>query len=29
MHMGVEEAVSQNFRQDLIDTGIVIQTEDL
>ncbi len=29
MHMGVEEAVSQNFRQDLVDTGIVIQTEDL
>lgn len=29
MQMGVEEAVSQNFRQDLVDTGIVIQTEDL
>jgi putative ABC transport system ATP-binding protein len=29
MHMGVEEAVSQNFRQDLVDSGIVIQTEDL
>jgi putative ABC transport system ATP-binding protein len=29
MHMGVEEAVSQNFRQDLVDTGIVIQTDDL
>jgi putative ABC transport system ATP-binding protein len=29
MHMDVEEAVSQNFRQDLVDTGIVIQTEDL
>ena len=29
MHMQVEEAVSQNFRQDLVDTGIVIQTEDL
>ena len=27
--MGVEEAVSQNFRQDLVDAGIVIQTEDL
>ena len=27
--MGLEEAVSQNFRQDLVDTGIVIQTEDL
>ncbi len=29
MHMGVEDAVSQNFRQDLVDAGIVIQTEDL
>jgi putative ABC transport system ATP-binding protein len=29
MHMGVEESVSQNFRQDLVDSGIVIQTEDL
>jgi putative ABC transport system ATP-binding protein len=29
MHMGVEEAVSQNFRQDLVDAGLVIQTEDL
>jgi putative ABC transport system ATP-binding protein len=29
MHMEVEEAVSQNFRQDLVDAGIVIQTEDL
>ncbi|MDE3170402.1 MAG: ABC transporter ATP-binding protein, partial [Acidobacteriota bacterium] len=27
--MQVEEAVSQNFRQDLVDDGIVIQTEDL
>jgi putative ABC transport system ATP-binding protein len=27
--MGVEESVSQNFRQDLVDTGIVIQTEEL
>ncbi len=27
--MGVEEAVSQNFRQDLVDAGIVIQTEEL
>ncbi|HVB87658.1 MAG TPA: ATP-binding cassette domain-containing protein, partial [Candidatus Dormibacteraeota bacterium] len=27
--MGVEEVVSQNFRQDLVDAGIVIQTEDL
>jgi putative ABC transport system ATP-binding protein len=29
MHMGVEESVSQNFRHDLVDAGIVIQTEDL
>ncbi len=29
MHMGVEEAVSRNFRQDLVDDGIVIQTDDL
>jgi putative ABC transport system ATP-binding protein len=29
MHMGVEETVSQNFRQDLVDAGIVIQTEGL
>jgi putative ABC transport system ATP-binding protein len=29
MHMGVEETVSQNFRQDLVDAGIVIQTEEL
>jgi putative ABC transport system ATP-binding protein len=27
--MAVEEIVAQNFRQDLIDAGIVIQTEDL
>jgi putative ABC transport system ATP-binding protein len=27
--MGVEEAVSQNLRQDLVDAGIVIQTEGL
>jgi putative ABC transport system ATP-binding protein len=27
--MGVEEAVSQSFRQDLVDAGIVIQTEEL
>jgi putative ABC transport system ATP-binding protein len=27
--MAVEEVVTQNFRQDLIDSGIVIQTEDL
>jgi putative ABC transport system ATP-binding protein len=27
--MGVEESVSQNFRQDLVETGIVIQTEEL
>jgi len=27
--MGVEETVSQNFRQDLVDAGIVIQTEEL
>jgi putative ABC transport system ATP-binding protein len=27
--MGVEETVSQNFRQDLVDAGIVIQTEGL
>jgi putative ABC transport system ATP-binding protein len=29
MPMGVEESVSQNFRQDLVDAGIVIQTADL
>src|SRR5579872_4692548 len=29
MHMAIEESVSQNFRQDLVDSGIVIQTEDL
>ncbi len=29
MHMEIEESVSQNFRQDLVDAGIVIQTEDL
>jgi putative ABC transport system ATP-binding protein len=27
--MAVEEVGSQNFRQDLVDSGIVIQTEDL
>jgi len=27
--MGVEEVVSQSYRQDLVDAGIVIQTEDL
>jgi putative ABC transport system ATP-binding protein len=27
--MGVEEAVSQSYRQDLVDAGIVIQTEEL
>ena len=27
--MAVEEIVAQNFRQDLIDAGVVIQTEDL
>lgn len=27
--MAVEEVGSQNFRQDLVDAGIVIQTEDL
>jgi putative ABC transport system ATP-binding protein len=29
MHMAVEETAAQNFRQDLIDAGIVIETEDL
>jgi putative ABC transport system ATP-binding protein len=29
MMMGVEEAVSRNFRQDLVDAGIVIHAEDL
>src|SRR6202451_2738888 len=29
MPMAVEEVVSQSFRQDLVDSGIVIQTEDL
>jgi putative ABC transport system ATP-binding protein len=29
MHMAVEETGSQSFRQDLIDAGIVIQTDDL
>jgi putative ABC transport system ATP-binding protein len=27
--MAVEEVIAQNFRQDLIDSGVVIQTEDL
>ncbi|MGH9495144.1 MAG: ATP-binding cassette domain-containing protein, partial [Candidatus Sulfotelmatobacter sp.] len=27
--MAVEEVGSQSFRQDLVDSGIVIQTEDL
>ena len=27
--MAVEEVDSQSFRQDLVDSGIVIQTEDL
>jgi putative ABC transport system ATP-binding protein len=27
--MGVEEVVSQNYRQDLVDAGIVIQTDEL
>src|SRR5690348_18047295 len=29
MPMAVEEVDSQSFRQDLVDSGIVIQTEDL
>jgi putative ABC transport system ATP-binding protein len=27
--MGIEESVSQSYRQDLVDAGIVIQTEEL
>ena len=27
--MGVEEAVSQTYRQDLVDSGVVIRTEEL
>ncbi|HEX4075252.1 MAG TPA: ATP-binding cassette domain-containing protein, partial [Candidatus Acidoferrales bacterium] len=29
MHMAVEETGSQSYRQDLVDSGIVILTEDL
>ena len=29
MHMAVEETGSETFRQDLVDAGIVIQTDDL
>ena len=29
MHMAVEETDSQSFRQDLVDAGIVIRTDDL
>jgi len=29
MPLGVEEAVSQTYRQDLVDSGVVIRTEEL